>query len=58
MPTYVYKCKECNTELVAKQKITDEPIKKCPHCAKISLEKVIQNSNFSLKGGGWYKDGY
>lgn len=58
MLTYHYKCKNCAYELKVKQKINEEPLKECPYCNLWLLERVIQSSNFTLKGKGWYKDGY
>ena len=37
------------------QKISDEPLKFCPHCSGETLKKIISQSNFVLKGTGWYK---
>jgi hypothetical protein len=37
------------------QKITDAPLKKCPHCGKPQLQKLMSAPVFRLKGGGWYE---
>ena len=58
MPIYEYVCVNCGQELEAIQKFSDEPIKECPECKQLSLEKKTSVSAFHLKGGGWYKDGY
>lgn len=58
MPTYEYICKECENQWEAEQKISDEPIKECPKCKKETAKRCISNTNFHLKGGGWFKDGY
>ena len=50
MITYTYKCKNCAQEVEVKQKITEEPLKECPYCSMWMLKKVIQPSNFKLKG--------
>ena len=54
MPTYEYRCTACETEFVTRQKMTDEPLKVCPHCEQETLQKVISPSGFILKGDGWY----
>ena len=30
----------------------------CPSCGSIENESLMARTNFSLKGKGWYKDGY
>lgn len=57
MAIYEYKCKECGLEIEKFQKMTDEPLIDCPQCCKPTLEKQISNSNFKLKGPGWFKSG-
>jgi putative FmdB family regulatory protein len=37
MPFYEYQCNHCGHTLEAMQKITDAPLKKCPHCGKPQL---------------------
>lgn len=55
MPIYEYVCQDCGHELEAMQKISEEPLKKCPQCAAESLRKKISAAGFRLKGGGWYE---
>ncbi|MDR3745062.1 MAG: zinc ribbon domain-containing protein [Acidobacteriaceae bacterium] len=57
MPLYEYKCKKCKKHTEKIQKFSDAEITECPHCAG-PLERVVTAAAFSLKGGGWYKDGY
>ena len=57
MPIYEYRCTKCNKTFEKIQRITDEPLTECPDCYG-ALEKLISQTSFSLKGGGWYKDGY
>lgn len=54
MPIYEYECKSCGHRLEILQKITEEALKKCPHCGKDSLSKLISATTFQLKGTGWY----
>jgi putative FmdB family regulatory protein len=58
MPTYSYACDACRRGFEIEQRISDEPIKKCPHCGKLKARRMISSGNFILKGGGWYSDGY
>jgi putative FmdB family regulatory protein len=55
MPFYEYQCKSCGHELEAMQKVSDSPIKKCPHCGKSQLQRLMSAPVFRLKGGGWYE---
>ena len=55
MPIYEYVCQDCGHELEAIQKISEEPLKKCPQCEAESLRKKISAAGFRLKGGGWYE---
>lgn len=57
MPIYEYGCKECGKVFEVIQKFSDKPLKKCEDCGG-KVEKLISQSAFHLKGGGWYKDGY
>lgn len=58
MPIYEYACRQCGHHLEARQKFSDPPLTLCPQCQNESLERLISNSSFALKGGGWYADGY
>jgi len=55
MPTYVYKCDECNHEFEQRQKMTDSALTTCTKCGKEELNRVITASSFILKGTGWYE---
>lgn len=39
------------------QKITDDPLTQCSSCGG-ELKKLITNTSFVLKGGGWYVTDY
>jgi putative FmdB family regulatory protein len=58
MPTYEYRCNDCQNEFETEQRIKDAPLKDCPKCGKPALERLISATAFQLKGGGWYKDLY
>jgi putative FmdB family regulatory protein len=55
MPFYEYECKSCGHQLEAMQKVNDTPLKKCPHCGKSQLTRLMSAPVFRLKGGGWYE---
>jgi putative FmdB family regulatory protein len=55
MPFYEYQCKNCGHDLEAMQKISDPPLRKCPHCGKSQLQRLMSAPVFRLKGGGWYE---
>src|SRR5579859_5432758 len=55
MPFYEYQCRNCGHDLEAMQKISDPPLKKCPHCGKSQLQRLMSAPVFRLKGGGWYE---
>ncbi len=56
MPIYEYECEACGRFEVM-QKITEPPLKQCEKC-KSPVQKLVSQSSFALKGGGWYKDLY
>jgi len=39
------------------QRITEDPLKKCPTCQH-KVQKLISNTSFQLKGSGWYITDY
>lgn len=55
MPFYEYQCTKCGHEEEVLQKISDEPLKKCPECGKSAMQKKVTAAAFRLKGGGWYE---
>jgi putative FmdB family regulatory protein len=59
MPIYEYICEHCEEKAEIIQRVGEEGPEKCPNCATLkSLHKIVSNSAFHLKGGGWYKDLY
>ncbi len=56
MPIYEYACKKCG-EFEVTQRITEDPLKKCPSCGH-KVTKLISQSAFHLKGSGWYATDY
>lgn len=55
MPIYEYECQACGHKKEALQKISDDPLTKCPECSKPELKKLISAAGFRLKGAGWYE---
>lgn len=53
MPTYVYRCGECNETLEALQSFSDKPLRKHADCGG-PLSKVFQAGSVVFKGGGYY----
>ena len=58
MPTYEYCCGKCGHEFEREQRITEEPIRRCPSCRALKAKRLISATSFVLKGGGWYADLY
>jgi len=58
MPTYEYACDACGHDFEREQRMSDDPIKKCPKCGKMKARRMIGAASFILKSGGWYADGY
>jgi putative FmdB family regulatory protein len=57
MPVYEYCCNNCNNHFDLRQKFSDPPVDRCPKCGGI-VRKMVSAASFSLKGAGWYGDGY
>ena len=57
MPVYEYECDTCKKTFEVRQSMADKPLADCPDCGQ-PVRKIISRSSFSLKGGGWYSDGY
>jgi putative FmdB family regulatory protein len=58
MPVYEYECAACGHQFEEWQKINDKPVKTCPKCSEEKVERLISQTAFHLKGGGWYSDLY
>ncbi len=58
MPVYEYACQQCGHQLEANQRMSEDPLTKCPKCEENALERLVSQSSFALKGSGWYADGY
>jgi len=56
MPIYEYRCENCGV-FEETQRITDPPLDRCPTCRR-KVRRLISNTSFQLKGGGWYVTDY
>lgn len=57
MPLYEYQCEACGLVFEARQKFSDAPLTECRECGG-TVNKLISQTSFALKGGGWYDQGY
>ena len=57
MPVYEYRCNACNIQFDLRQKFSDPPADRCPKCGG-TVRKLVSAVSFSLKGAGWFGDGY
>ena len=55
MPTYTYRCKECEYQFDKRQSFTEDALKECPSCgAETGLRKVVNSVGIVFKGSGFY----
>lgn len=59
MPTYEYKCNNCEHEFEQFQPITARPLRRCPKCGKRALDRLIgTGTGVIFKGSGFYETDY
>ena len=58
MPIYEYACERCDSEFEVEQRITEDPLERCPSCRSPKVKRLISQTSFVLKGSGWYSDLY
>lgn len=59
MPTYDYLCDNCGHEFEQFQSITANPLRKCPDCKKMKLNRLIgTGGGIIFKGSGFYETDY
>ncbi|HEY3308852.1 MAG TPA: zinc ribbon domain-containing protein [Desulfuromonadaceae bacterium] len=57
MPVYEYLCQACDHQFELRQKFSDQPASECPECGG-AVQKMISSTAFTLKGSGWFSEGY
>lgn len=59
MPTYEYLCEACGHEFERFQRMSDDPVRQCPKCAKLRVRRRISTGGGVLfKGPGFYATDY
>jgi putative FmdB family regulatory protein len=58
MPTYEYICDTCGHAFERFQSMSDEPVKKCPECAKNVRRLIGSGGGIIFKGSGFYHTDY
>jgi putative FmdB family regulatory protein len=59
MPTYEYQCSACGHRFEEFQSITAKPIRKCPSCGKLKVDRLIgTGAGMIFKGSGFYITDY
>ena len=59
MPTYDYECHGCGRSMEIFQRMSDDPLKKCPECGEEKLERKIgAGAGIIFKGSGFYETDY
>jgi putative FmdB family regulatory protein len=59
MPTYEYICDNCQHQFEQFQSIKARPIRQCPKCGKLSVQRLIgAGAGIIFKGSGFYQTDY
>lgn len=59
MPTYDYKCTNCEHQWEEFQSITAKPKRKCPECGRLKAKRMIgPGAGIIFKGSGFYETDY
>jgi len=54
MPVYTYRCENCDYQFDHFQSFTEDKLKQCPQCKKMSLYRVYRPAGVVFKGSGYY----
>src|SRR6218665_1221939 len=54
MPIYAYRCGSWGNAKDVLQKLSDQPLTRCPACGAEAFAKQLTAAGFQLKGSGWY----
>ena len=57
MLTYEYECSGCGRTIEIRQRISEAPLDRCPHC-RGPVRRVLSAAPFILKGAGWHATDY
>lgn len=55
MPTYHYRCKNCEYDFTEHQSFDDAPITLCPQCGQEQVRKIFSAVPIEFKGSGFYR---
>ena len=58
MPTYNYKCDDCDHQFSLFQKMSDNPVKDCSQCEGTVRRIISGGSGMIFKGTGFYLTDY
>jgi putative FmdB family regulatory protein len=58
MPLYDLMCEDCKHEYEVLMSMSETVLPKCPECGSKEVRRLVSAPSFSLKGGGWARDGY
>ena len=53
MPTYAYKCRNCEYQFEQRQRMSDAPLKECPVCQG-NVRRIVSSVGIVFKGSGFY----
>lgn len=53
MPTYTYRCGECDHKFEQRQRMSDVPLTECPVCGG-RIRRVVSSVGIVFKGSGFY----
>lgn len=54
MPTYSYRCANCDYAFDQYQSFTDDSLTVCPNCGEPQLRKVFNSIGVTFNGSGFY----
>jgi putative FmdB family regulatory protein len=59
MPIYEFRCEDCGKINIRSLEISSkQETVVCDYCKEYKAKRIISQSSFMLKGGGWYADAY
>ena len=58
MPTYEYRCEECQYEFEKFQSMMEDPVKTCPVCSGKVKRLISSGAGLIFKGSGFYITDY